>query len=73
MYVLEQQATIMPASDNVFVVNENNMGISVKDKTGLDTFIEKTTFSMSLLKHVDSGDESGFLCNVYCSLREERR
>jgi hypothetical protein len=28
---------------------------------------------MSLLKHVDSGDESGFLCNVYCSLREERR
>ena len=63
----------MPATDTVFVVNEKSIGISVKDKNGFNQFIEKTTFSMTLLKHIDSGDESGFLCSVYCSLRDEER
>ena len=63
----------MPATDNIFVVNEKTIGISVKDKNGYDQFIEKASFSMNLLKHIDSGDESGFLCNVYCSLRDEER
>jgi hypothetical protein len=62
----------MPSSDYVFVVNDKNIGISV-EKNGSEQFIEKTTFSMSLSKHIDSGDESGFLCSVYCSLREEER
>ena len=26
---------------------------------GYDQFIEKASFSMNLLKHIDSGDESG--------------
>lgn len=63
----------MPATDTVFVVNEKSIGISVKDKNGFNQFIEKTTFSMTLLKHIDSGDEGGFLCSVYCSLRDEER
>lgn len=63
----------MPATDYVFVVNEKTIDISVKDKNGYDQFIEKASFSMNLLKHIDSGDESGFLCSVNCSLRDEER
>lgn len=68
----QYKAAVMPSSDYVFVVNDKNIGISV-EKNGSEQFIEKTTFSMSLSKHIDSGDESGFLCSVYCSLREEER
>jgi hypothetical protein len=69
----QYKAAVVPASDYVFVVNDKNIGVSVTEKNGSEQFIEKTTFSMSLSKHIDSGDESGFLCSVYCSLRDEER
>ena len=33
--------------------------------------LKKASFSLQLLKHVEAGQNSGFLANVSCSLREE--
>ena len=61
------------ASDYEFEIQEKTMGIRVRRKNGESEYVEKTSFSMSLLKHIDAGDDSGFQCRVYCSLREESR
>lgn len=56
-----------------FVVNEKDMGINVLCKDGGTKYVEKASFSIKLLKHVSAGQQSGFLSEVYCSLREESR
>lgn len=55
-----------------FVVNEKDMGLNVEGQNGIE-YVEKASFSLELLKHVDAGQQSGFLCRVYCSLREESK
>lgn len=56
-----------------FVINAKDMGINVEGKNGRIDYLEKASFSMEILKHIDAGPQSGFLCNVYCSLREDSR
>ena len=56
-----------------FVVNEKDMGINSEGKNGRVEYVEKASFSLEILKHIDAGQQSGFLCKVYCSLREESR
>jgi len=56
-----------------FVINEKDMGINVPGKNGRDEYVEKASFSIELLKHIEAGDDSGFTCKVYCSLREESK
>ena len=55
-----------------FVVNEKDMGVNVEGRNGIE-YVEKASFLLELLKHVDDGQQSGFLCRVYCSLREESK
>lgn len=57
----------------VFVSREKDFGIEIKNKNGIVHYVEKATFSIELLKHVDAGQDSGFLCKIYCSLREQQR
>ena len=57
-------------SDYDFVVNEKDMGVNVLLKDGSTKYVEKASFSMELLKHIDVGQQSGFLCRVFCSMRE---
>ena len=56
-----------------FVMREKDFGIEIRDKTGRVEYVERATFSIELLKHVDAGLDSGFLCRIYCSLREQDR
>ena len=56
-----------------FVINAKDMGINVEGKNGRVEYVEKATFSMEILKHIDAGSQSGFQCKVYCSLREDSR
>lgn len=59
------------SSNYEFVVNEKDMGVNIEGKNGRTEYVEKASFSLELLKHIDAGQQSGFLCQVYCSLREE--
>jgi hypothetical protein len=57
-----------------FVVNERDMGVNVlKRKSGETEYVEKASFSLELSKHIEAGQNSGFLANVHCSLREETK
>ena len=56
-----------------FVINAKDMGINAEGKNGRVDYVEKASFSMEILKHIDAGPHSGFLCKVYCSLREDSR
>lgn len=56
-----------------FVVNDKDMGINTEGKNGRIEYVERASFSLELLKHVDAGQQSGFVCRVYCSLREESK
>lgn len=56
-----------------FVVNDADMGINIEGKNGRTEYVEKASFSLELLKHVECGESSGFLCRVFCSLREESK
>ena len=60
-------------SDDGFVINEKDMGIEIKNKNGENEYIEKASFSIELQKHIDAGEDSGFVCKVFCSLRDESR
>ena len=42
-----------------------------KGKNGQVKYIEKANFSLEILKHINTEPRGGFLCKVYCSLREE--
>lgn len=61
---------IMSSNYN-FVVNDKDMRINIEGKNGRREYVEKASFSLELLEHVESGQQSGFLCQVFCSLREE--
>lgn len=57
-----------------FVINKKDMGLNVVGKNGRTDYVEKASFSLELLQHIDVGHhKSGFRCRVYCSLREEAR
>ena len=56
-----------------FVLREKDFGVEIRNKNGIVSYVEKATFSIELLKHVDAGQDSGFLCKIYCSLREQDR
>lgn len=61
------------ASGYDFVMREKDFGIENTDKNGRVVYVEKGTFSIEILKHIDAGGDSGFLCEIYCSLREQSR
>ena len=61
------------ASGRNFVMRENDFGIEMRDKNGRVEYMERATFSIELSKHVDAGPDSGFLCRIYCSLKEQSR
>lgn len=64
----------MAAEKYEFVVNDWDMGINVlRNKNSEMVYIEKASFALKLLKHVEAGQNSGFLANVSCSLREETK
>ena len=50
-----------------FVINTKDMGINAEGKNGRIDYVEKASFSMKILKHVDVEPQSRFLCKVYCS------
>ena len=57
-----------------FVIRERTMGIMGQDSKGNRKYIEKASFSLTLLKHVDGGgQDSGFLCLVKCSITDKDR
>lgn len=56
-----------------FVVNEKDMGINSEGKNGRVEYVENASFSLEMLKHIDAGPQSGFLCRVYCSLHENSK
>ena len=53
--------------------NTKDMDINVQGKNARVEYMEKGSFSMELLKHIDAASQSGFQCKVYCSLREDSR
>lgn len=57
------------AEDFEFVIKENGLGVNIIGKNGGE-YMEKATFSIELLKYIEAGDDSGFVCKVYCALRE---
>ena len=59
--------------DDGFVINEKDMGIEITNKNGENEYIEKASFSIEQEKHIDAGEDSGFICKVFCSLRDESR
>lgn len=61
------------ASGRDFVVREKDFGVEVTDKNGRVQYVEKATFAIELLKHVDAAENGFILCRVYCSLREQER
>lgn len=61
------------ATNCTFVVGEKTFGIEQRDKNGQIKRIGKGHFSIELEKHIDTGGDSGFLCQMYCSLREQSR
>ena len=61
------------ASVSGFTVREKDFGVEVKNKNGMLEYVEKATFSIELLKHIEAGHDSGFICNIYCSLKEQSR
>ena len=50
-----------------FVINTKDMGINAEGKNGRIDYVEKASFSMEILKHVDVEPQTRFLCKVYCS------
>ena len=55
-------------------IREKDMGITIEGKNGRPKYVEKASFSLELLEHIDAGPEtSGFVARVTCSLREETR
>ena len=61
------------SSNYDFVINMRDMGVNVEGRNGRVEYIERASFSMESLKHVEVGQHSGFLCTVSCSLREETK
>lgn len=55
------------------VINERDMGLNLEVKNGKSEYVEKASFSLEIVKHIDAGPQSGFLCTVNCSLRDESR
>lgn len=55
------------AEDFEFVIKENGLGVNIIRKNGGE-YVEKATFSIELLKYIEAGDDSGFVCKVYCAL-----
>ena len=45
----------------------------VEGKNGRVEYVEKASFSMEILKHINVGSQSGFQCKVHCSLCEDSR
>jgi hypothetical protein len=61
------------SSEDSFVINEKDMGMQRMGKKGELFYLERASFSIELLRHINAGDESGFVCKVFCSLRDESR
>ena len=51
-----------------FVIREKDFGVEIKNKSGILEYVEKATFSIKLFNHIEAGDDSGFVCKIYCSL-----
>ena len=52
-----------------FVINERTMGVMAKDLKGNLKYFEKASFSITLVKHVETeSQDSGFLSLVKCSI-----
>ena len=45
----------MSVSAYEFVVNEKDMGINSEGKNGRVEYVEKASFSLEILKHIDAG------------------
>lgn len=60
-------------SEHDFIIKSNSMEINKSSKDGKVEYIEKASFSMQLLKHIDAGVNSGFVTEVYCSMREQSK
>ena len=60
-------------SDDGFVINEKDMGIQITGKNGENEYIKKASFSIELQKHANAWEDSGFICKVFCSLRDKSR
>ena len=43
------------ASGRNFVMREKDFGIEIRDKTGRVEYVERATFSIELVKHVNAG------------------
>ena len=55
-------------------IREKDMGITIEGKNGRPNYVEKASFSLELLQHIDAGPEtSRFVARVTCSLQEESR
>lgn len=50
-----------------FVIKENGLGMNMIGKNGGE-YVEKATFFIELLKYIEAGHDSGFVCKVYCAL-----
>lgn len=50
-----------------FVVNEKDMGLNVEGRNGIE-YVEKASFSLELLKHVDAGQQSGWHIRLQSAL-----
>lgn len=55
------------------VINERDMGLNLEVKNGKSEYVEKASFSLEIVKHIDAGPQSGFLCTVNCFLCNESR
>lgn len=54
-----------------FVIRDRDMGRNVQVKNERTEYIEKASFALEMLQHIDAGAQSGFIVRVKCSLREE--
>ena len=62
------------SSEYDFVIREKDIGMNVEGRNGRTEYVEKASFALELLKHIDAGPQnSGFVVRVKCSLREETR
>lgn len=68
-----ERFSVEMSSNYDFVVREKDMGINVPGKNGQIDYIEKASFTLELLHHVSARQQSGLLCRVYRSLREESK
>lgn len=61
------------ASTLEFVVRDRGLGLNVEGRNGQIEYVEKASFSIELKRHIEADQNSGFLAEVNCSLREESR